>query len=860
MAVADPCHRRLLCRNHKTEEGATGSTADAQLLGNTPWELLGHGQLVASPCKPHHGIDDSTPSSSSQSTCEDDESKCSCKRRSSLIVGSNSSSSNDGLSKHNLVVFYPLGIHGGSDCCLPRQHHRARFTAREKCFGLVAAAAVAGFCTIAVLFLRDRQQTSFLAAQEPDEAQLCLTDSCVETAGTLIKNMDRTADPCNNFFQYSCGGFNKRNIITEDKTSINSIDMLIEDLYGTIKDLLEQTHVPDEWPSVTKTKTVYTSCTNKDLIDRVGDTPLRHLIGDLGGWPVIDDRLVMQSTRHLQHEEHVSISKEELMASVASRLNIPVFLSVSVEVDDQNSSYHVIQIRQPEHLAMMSRDYYIELQHKSLLAAYKGYMIDITELLLNSSTTHDVITDVEDLIRFEMSLAEIMLPESERFEKNVHHVKVTVGDLMRTYPGFDWATYFSKAIHADIGHAEMVSVYDVRYIRSLMKLLKRTHSRTITNYLIWRVIMTYAEELSSTYEFTDFKFKKVLYGFKSPEPRWRKCLKYISRQMDMVVGSMLAQSKFGKDSLLTANELIDHLRESFHEMLANATWMDEETREHAHIKANAMSEKIGYPEYIMNAKFVDQYHQELVVSKDDYFLNLLNLEKFHFSKKARRLREPVDATMWKQPITEVNAFYDPHGNEMVFPAGIWQPPFFSSKYPRSMIYGGIGVVIGHEITHGFDSKGRLHDKEGNIREWWTNKTNDAFAERSKCMEEQYSSIVVEQVSMPVDGKITLSENIADNGGVKEAFMAYQKWVNRHGAEKRLPGLNLSGEQLFFVNYAQIWCGNTRNEQLILDLKISEHSPGPVRTQLPLANLDAFADAFRCPLGSQMNPANKCIVW
>uniref|UniRef100_A0A182UDR1 Peptidase M13 C-terminal domain-containing protein n=1 Tax=Anopheles melas TaxID=34690 RepID=A0A182UDR1_9DIPT len=240
--------------------------------------------------------------------------------------------------------------------------------------------------------------------------------------------------------------------------------------------------------------------------------------------------------------------------------------------------------------------------------------------------------------------------------------------------------------------------------------------------------------------------------------------------------------------------------------------------------------------------------------------NILSILRWEAERNLQLLRKPVDKNKWATEPAVVNAFYNPNKNDIVFPAGILQPLFYSQNFPKSLNYGGIGVVIGHEITHGFDDKGRQFDKDGNMMQWWNNATIKTFRERAQCIIDQYSRYKIDEVGLYMDGRMTQGENIADNGGLKQSYRAYRKWVSQHGSEPDLPGLNMTHDQLFFLNYAQIWCGSMRPEDALTKIRSSVHSPGIIRVIGPLSNSRDFAEAYRCPLGSPMNPVSKCSVW
>lgn len=291
--------------------------------------------------------------------------------------------------------------------------------------------------------------------------------------------------------------------------------------------------------------------------------------------------------------------------------------------------------------------------------------------------------------------------------------------------------------------------------------------------------------------------------------------------------------------------------------------MDTPSKEKAREKAMAIKEHIGYPDHILqesNQK-LDQEYAHLNFSEEHYFENILENLKSEAHKSLKKLREPVDPDLWIIGAAVVNAFYSPNRNQIVFPAGILQPPFFSKHQHQALNFGGIGMVIGHEITHGFDDNGRNFDKDGNMLNWWSNYSADHFKEQSQCMVQQYGNFNWKLAGgQNISGISTLGENIADNGGVRQAYKAYLKWVEMEGEEPRLPGLDMDHKQLFFLNFAQVWCGAYRPEYASQSIKTDSHSPLEYRVLGSLQNFEAFSEAFQCQKGSPMNPELKCRVW
>ncbi|KAG1955359.1 neprilysin isoform a [Pimephales promelas] len=309
------------------------------------------------------------------------------------------------------------------------------------------------------------------------------------------------------------------------------------------------------------------------------------------------------------------------------------------------------------------------------------------------------------------------------------------------------------------------------------------------------------------------------------------------------------------------DEMITNIREVFVSNLYDLAWMDAETKKAAEEKARTIRERIGFSENIMNNTYLDQEYQDLSYNAEEYFENILKNLEFGQKKRLKKLRVKVNKEEWITGAAVVNAFYSSSRNQIVFPAGILQPPFFGKGQPWSLNYGGIGMVIGHEITHGFDDNGRNFDKDGDLKDWWTPSSTQKFHELSKCIVDQYGSFSWDLANRQnLNGNNTLGENIADNGGIRQSYQAYQNFVKKHGKEAPLPGIDLNHEQLFFLNFAQVWCGTHRPEYAVNSIKTDVHSPGKFRVLGSLQNFPEFAKAFQCQKKDYMVPEKICRVW
>ncbi|XP_046994837.1 neprilysin-1-like [Schistocerca americana] len=715
-------------------------------------------------------------------------------------------------------------------------------TALERC---LAAAVLALF--VACLAFLALAALSWSSCQRTDEtSNICLTEECVRTASSLLAAMDRSANPCVDFFQYACGTWNKKHVIPEDRSSISTFEVLADQLQVILKGVLEEPINELDSEATQKAKRFYNSCMNIQQIRRLGDEPLRGVLRALGGWPVTDERWAPPA-----------FSVEVLLGRLRGEYNEGVLIEQWVGPDDKNSSVNILQLDQMT-LALPSRDYYLKASSEGDLRAYHRYMTEVA-LLLGANASR-AATELQSVIDFERRLANASLPEADRHDTSAIYRKLTLAELQAEVPQLNWLEYLNAFLETDIDDQEPVVSYAMPYFIEMGRILQETERRVIHNYVLWRLVMDIMPHMIDDYQQKRVEFRKILLGILSERNRWSQCVEWTNKKLGMAVGALFIRDNFNHESKETALEMIHTIREAFNELLAENHWMDDETRAVAKEKADAMNERIGYPDLLTDPDELSKEYVMLNVTEDQFLVNILNVLRYDAYHNLQKLRQPVNKDKWSTEPAVVNAFYNPNKNDIVFPAGILQPLFYSQHFPKSLNYGGIGVVIGHEITHGFDDKGRQFDKDGNMMQWWNNATVRAFRERAQCIIDQYSRYKLDEVGLFVNGRMTQGENIADNGGLKQSFRAYRKWVSRHGEEPLLPGINLTHDQLFFLNYAQIWCGSMRPEDALTKIRSSVHSPGPVRVLGPLSNSWDFARAYHCPPGSPMNPTNKCSVW
>uniref|UniRef100_A0A3B4CLH0 Membrane metallo-endopeptidase-like 1 n=1 Tax=Pygocentrus nattereri TaxID=42514 RepID=A0A3B4CLH0_PYGNA len=679
------------------------------------------------------------------------------------------------------------------------------------------------------------------------------------SAARLLQNMDQGVEPCQNFYRYACGGWLDRHVVPETSSRYSVFDILRDELETILKGVLEAESELDR-EAVRKAKVLYTSCMNENLIEKRGAQPLLDLIDDVGGWPVASDD--WNTTADYEW------SLEDTLALFISRFHKRVLFDLFVWTDDRDSNQHIDQPGQ----GLPTRDYYFSEEGEYKMA-YLQFMISVMQMTREArNLTSDearVREDALQVMQLETDIANVINKNTQdRQDVTLLYNKMTLLDLHRAFTlnGFNW-TRFVRGVLSEVFITvqpdEEVVVYCTPYLQKLGEVVARYSKRTLRNYLTWHLITDKVSNLSRRFKDARAQYKKALYRNTLVDAHWRDCVRYVQNSLENAVGALYVQQMFAGESKRMVRDLISRIQEAFVETLEELNWMDDQSKRMARDKAMAIKDQIGYPDFILEEENdqLDLEYEHLNFSKDAYFENMLKNLRAAAQKSLRKLREPVDTDFWMIGAAVVNAFYSPNRNQIVFPAGILQPPFYSKDQLQALNFGGIGMVIGHEITHGFDDNGRKFDKDGNVLNWWSNFSAEHFRAQSQCMVQQYGNFTWDLAGgQNVYGISTLGENIADNGGVRQAYKAYKKWREAEGVEPYLPGLDLNNYQLFFLNFAQVWCGTYRPEYASQSIRTDSHSPLNYRVLGSLQNFDAFSEAFHCKPGSPMNPPVKCRVW
>ncbi|KAL1402566.1 hypothetical protein pipiens_006032 [Culex pipiens pipiens] len=725
----------------------------------------------------------------------------------------------------------------------------------------------------------------------------------------MKKYMDLSADPCNDFYQYACGNWERVNPIPKDKAGLDTFEILRESLDIVLKNLLLETrdgslvdientlattlkpieteHIrrvrkriirkravlnklvlkaqikkmkrelsthaaldSEENNAETKARHLFISCMNYSLIEKRGLQPLFDLLQSLGGWPVLNPNWQSDNFDWLNLTAHIR------------KFNNDILIVEWVGPDIKNSDENIIQFDQTS-LGLPTRDYFLQASNKKYLDGYKQFMIDVIVLL--GVQPEIAKQTAEEMIDFEVQLANITSSVEERNNVSVLYRKIILENLHEEIPEIDWTRYLSIIMERPINSSEFVVMFALNYMKDLVLLIDQTEPRTVANYILWRFVRHRINNLDDRFLQAKQKFSNVLFGREKSPPRWKNCVNQVNANMGMAVGAMFVRKYFDENSKRDTLAMTHELQQSFREILNETDWLDTPTKRLAEMKVNAMSLRIGYPDFILSHKELNEKYADLEIAPDKYFENTLRILSHIRRTDQNKIGQTVNKTAWHTAPAVVNAYYSRNKNQIMFPAGILQPPFYHRYFPKSMNYGGIGVVIGHELTHGFDDKGRLFDRDGNLYRWWSDHAIEAFHQRASCLVRQYGKYTIDEVNVQIDGESTQGENIADNGGIKQAFRAYTKWLSEQTdpdvlSGETLPGLNVTNTQLFFLNFAQVWCGAMRPEATRNKLKTAVHSPGKFRVIGTLSNSEDFAREFSCPVGTAMNPGDKCSVW
>ncbi|PYL31029.1 MAG: hypothetical protein DMF39_04270 [Verrucomicrobia bacterium] len=649
------------------------------------------------------------------------------------------------------------------------------------------------------------------------------------------KNMDTSVKPGDDFFRYANGAWVKRTEIPPEYSRWGAFNELIEHNNDALHAIAEQASTTSVDPKL---------------------APETQKVGDYYAGGMDEKTIEAQRTQPLEEEfKRIDGIKDraDLLAEIAHlhTIGIEAFFGFGAGQDAKDSSRDIAQAVQGG-LGMPDRDYYTK-QDADMKEKRQKYVAHVTKMLtLLGEPAEKAAEDAKKIMALETKLAEASRTRVQLRDPIKNYNKMGVQQLQDLTPDWNWSDYF-KTI--DLVAPGDINVRQPEFFKAANDLFKATSMEDWKAYLRWHLIDATAPHLSKDFVDENFNFnERVLRGTEQIKPRWKRVIMSEDGDIGEALGKLYVAFYFPPEAKARALELVNNLKEALADRIKTLEWMDEPTKQEALKKLAAFTVKIGYPD-----KWLD--YSLLQIDRGPYVLNAMRAAQFEADRDIKKIGKPVDRTDWGMTPPTVNAYYNSNMNEIVFPAGILQPPFFYANADDAVNYGAIGAVIGHEMTHGFDDQGRQFDAKGNLRDWWTPKSAAEFKKRSGAIVQQYN----EYQPLPglhVNGELTQGENIADIGGVKLAYAALQKALDKHPEERNKKIDGFTPEQRFFLSFAAIWRQKVRDEDQKLRLTTDPHSPGQFRVNGPLSDLPEFQKAFNVPDGSPMvRAADKRVnIW
>jgi putative endopeptidase len=649
--------------------------------------------------------------------------------------------------------------------------------------------------------------------------------------GFSIDNIDKTIDPCVDFYQFACGNWIKNTEIPADRASWVSFAELDERNLDIERDILEKAAVGGASRNAIDQKIgdLYGSCMDEKTVNEKGVSPVKP---ELARIAAIKD-------------------KEGLIDEIA-RMHVrgSNALFGFYSSSDLHNADNVIANIDQGGLSMPDRDYY--LKDDADKVEMRKHLVEYATTLftLAGETPEKAATSAETVLQIETLLAADSMDRTKRRDPKNRDHKMTRDEAVALGPNFYLNRYFT-AVGAPA--FTEINVGNPDFFRQVNAVLATQSLESLKIYVSWHALRSAAPWLSQPFVEANFKLRQQLTGQKQMEDRWKRCVNLVDGSLGEALGQRYVERTFGADGKQRMLKMVDALESSLDQDIQHLSWMSDVTKQQAKVKLQAIRNKIGYPD-----KYRD--YSSMTIKAGDLYGDVVSADEFESKRETAKIGKPLDRTEWGMTPPEVNAYYNGSFNEVVFPAGILQPPFFDKNMDDAVNFGGIGLVIGHELTHGFDDQGRKFDPKGNLTDWWTDQDGKEFEKRVSCIADEYSNFVAVD-DKKLNGRLTLGENTADNGGARIALMALEHMIAEDKTGKE--GQSIDGytpEQRFFLGFARVWCEKQRPEFLRMQVTTNPHSPGKYRVNGVVQNMPEFQKAWGCKAGQPMVAENSCHVW
>jgi putative endopeptidase len=695
-------------------------------------------------------------------------------------------------------------------------------------------------CTVSAVLLAAAASLLFPAppAAPPKAAAADSGAKPEQKAGFDIGVLDRSVDPCADFYQFACGTWIKNNPIPPDRGYWGRFGELQERNYAVLHDILEKAAAPDpkRSPVMRQIGDFYASCMDEKGIESLGTAPLKAEMDRIAGIASKADLAPAMARLH-------GIGANQGIGRGGPRGILFDFGSMQ----DFKDATSVIAGADQSGLGLPDRDYYLkdDPQSADTRKKYQDHVARTFELL--GDKPDRAAAEARSVMDFETALAKGSLDLVSRRDPQKLDHKLSRKDFMALAPSFAWSSYL-EGIRAP--QFETLNVTHPEFFQAVEKQIGGASLEDWKSYLRWHLAASWSPLLSGPFVKESFAFYgATLGGAKEDRPRWKRCVELVDGNLGEALGQPFVEATFGAEGKARMLKMVQALEKSLGKDIQDLPWMTEATRKQAMVKLAAITNKIGYPD-----KWRD--YSSVKITRDDLVGNVARARAFELARDLGKIGKPVDKGEWEMSPPTVNAYYNPQMNNINFPAGILQPPFFDKAMDDAVNFGGIGMVIGHELTHGFDDQGRQFDGDGNLKDWWTEADAREFEKRASCIVDEYSGFTA-VADVKLNGKLTLGENTADNGGLRIAYMALQDTLG----DKPVPPIDgFTPQQRIFLGQAQVWCANMSDQAARLRALTDPHSLPKYRVNGVVANMPEFRQAYGCKEGSPMVPANACRVW